>query len=337
MKPIWLLALALLVAIPASDATLLSQSVRGTAGTGGGSGGEWADVYVATSGVATELATANRVVGIDGTTVDDWAPSITFPASGCVITYESGGAYDGENSVLLVPPDSGVQPANCGIVGQNLTNAGANDIAQVNIRFVAVLGSRYIDLASQSKWLCVGISSTPGGSRLNRACSFTTYEPDPSLANGWVASVTADELQSYHEPEIAGCFFWDCGTAAQKFLIVRSTSDHGGSPAVAGAGEPLYFEFELDVRQDRGNANGRSRMYVRTRDGLINRTIDIPLNWLSSWDFTWDQVIEIEGLGWYWNTAGTAHADNWIRYSHIAVSANRAVNDPIGPPPGFNQ
>lgn len=332
----FVLALVALLAVTTAGAGLITQSgarCHGCSG-GGGGGGEWADVYTPLSGVPAELATANRVVGIDGTTVSDWGPFITAD-NGCVITREAGGAYDGENSVLMIPPDALEQPAYCGILGSNLTNSGANDIAQINIRWVAVVGSRYIDLASPTKWLCVGISTTAGGSRANRACTFQQYE-SASYGLGRIHSVTSDETQSWHEPEITDCYHPDCGTASQKSFIIRSSANHAGSPAVAGPNEPLYFELEIDVRQNRGNANGVSRLYVRTRDGLINRTIDIPLTWEGTWSFTWDQIIEIEGLGWYWNTPGTAHADNWIRYSHIAVSANRSVNSPIGPPPGFN-
>lgn len=333
----FVLALVSLLAVTTAGAGLITQSGSRCRGcTAGASGGEWADVYTNLGGVAAQLATTNRVVGVDGTTVDDWGPFITA-SNGCAITFESGGAYDGENSIKLVPPDALAEPAYCGILGSNLTNSGANDIAQINIRWIAVLGPRYVDLASSAKWLCIGISTTAGGSRANRACTFDNYEPNASWANGRIYAVTSDETQSWHEPEIAGCYSWDCGTAAEKGFIIRTTANHSGSPAVAGPNEPVYFELEIDVRQNRGNANGRSRLYVRTRDGLINRTIDIPLTWEGTWSFTWDQIIEIEGLGWYFNTPGTAHADNWIRFSHIAISANRSVGSPIGVPPGFNQ
>lgn len=333
----FVLALVALLAVTTAGAGLITQSGSRCFGctAGGGGGGSGVDVTTTLSGAPAELATANRVVGIDGTTISDFGPFIT-ESNGCSITFESGGAYDGANSVKLIPPDQLEQPAYCGILGSNLTNAGANDIAQINIRWVAVLGPRYIDLAAPPKWLCIGISSTPGGSRLNRACTFERYEADPSYANGRIYSVTSDETQSWHEPEITDCYFWDCGNASQKSFIIRTTANHAGSPAVAGPNEPIYFELEIDVRQNRGNANGRSRLYVRTRDGLINRTMDIPLTWEGTWNFTWDQIIEIEGLGWYFNTPGTAHADNYIRYSHIAISANRSVGSPIGTPTGFN-
>jgi hypothetical protein len=335
MKKLLLALAGAALSITGAWAGLVTQSGGRCYNCTAAGGGEWADVYVDMSASGPELATNGRVVGIDGTDVNAWDPNISA-GNGCSITFESAGAYDGENSVKLVPPDTGVQPAYCGIIGGNLTNSGANDIAQVNIRFVVVVGPRYIDLASSAKWLCVGVSTTAAGSRLNRACSFDNYEPDVSLAGGRIWSVTSDETQSWHEPEIIGCYFWDCGTDDEKGFIVRSTAAHSGTPAVGGPNEPLYFELELDVRQNRGNANGRNRLYIRTRDGLIVRTMDIPLTWEGSWSFTWDQIIEIEGLGWYFNTPGTAHADNWIRFSHVAISANRSVGDPIGPPPGFN-
>lgn len=335
-----ILALVALLAVTTAGAAFITQSgsrCLGCTAGGGGSPGEWADVYVTNSGVPAQLATANRIVGIDGANVSAFNTNITS-GNGCAITFESGGAYDGENSVKLVPPDTlvGGNSQYCGIIGGDLTNSGANDIAQINIRFVAVIGSRYIDLAPASKWLCVGLSSTISGGRENRACAFESYEPNASWANGRIWAVTSDEVQSWNEPEITDCFHPDCSNPSQKGFILRTTADHSGSPAVAGPNEPIYFELELDVRQNRGNANGRNRLYIRTRDGLINRTFDIPLTWLNSWDFALDQIIEIEGLGWYFNDAGTPNAANFIRFSHIAVSANRSVGSPIGPPPGFS-
>jgi hypothetical protein len=318
----------------AALAGLMIHGSRYYSSSGGESPSDWADVFVAADDMGAELATNSRIVGIDGANISAFGANVT-ESTGCSVTYEAGGAYDGENSVLLVPPSSGGGNSYCAVITSNVTDSGANDIAQINIRWVAVLGPRYIDLAASAKWLCVGVSSTAGGTRLNRACTFDVYDSGSAL--GRTYSVTSDEVQSWHEPEIAECWSWDCGTASQKGFIVRSTADHSGSPAVAGPNEPIYFELELDVRQDRGNANGRNRLYIKTRDGLIDRTIDIPLTWDGSWPFTLDQIIEIEGLGWYFNTVGTAHADSWIRYSHIAISANRAVDDPIGPPPGFDQ
>jgi hypothetical protein len=320
-----------------SNAGLISQSGPRYFSAAAESG-EWADVYVATSGLGAQLATNGLVVGVDGSSINDFEPAIT-PSTGCSLTVESAGAYDGETAIKLVPPDN-TSPGNtyCAIInGLNLTNGGSTDIAQINIRFVAVFGPRYIDLATDPKWLSFQVSTTPGGAVTNRAAIFERYEADPSMANGRIFAVTSDEKQSWHSPLISDCAYWDCGTPTQKGFIIRTTANHGGSPAVAGPNEPIYFEMELDVRQNRGNANGRNRLYVRTRDGLINRTIDIPLSWEETWSFTWDQIIAIEGLGWYWNNPGAAaNVDTWIRFSHIALSVNRAVDDEIGPPPGFN-
>lgn len=305
--------------------------------SGGGSPGEWADVYVTANSVGPQLMTDGRVVGVDGTTLSNFLPSISS-GNGCTLTFESGGAYDGENSIKLTPPTAlvGDNADYCSILtNAAVDNAGAKNVQQVNIRFVAVLGPRYVDLAPSPKWVSFQVATAPGGASANRAAIFDQYVSDPTYAAGRVWAVTADEVQSYHEPEIAECYHPDCGTPAQKGFIVRSTANHSGSPAVAGPNEPIYFEMELDVSQSRGNANGRNRLYIKTRDGLINRTFDIPLNW-APWDFAWDAIINMEGLGWFWNTAGTAHVDNWIRYSHIAISVNRAVNSPIGPPPGFD-
>lgn len=334
----WTLGLLFAVCGTLSNATLINQSGPRCHGCTVTASGEWADVYVATSGLGAQLATSGRVVGIDGTNINDFEPAITA-STGCSLTFESGGAYDGENSIKLIPPDN-TSPGNtyCAILnGLNVTNGGSTDIAQINIRFVATFGSRYITDASDPKWLSVHVSTTPGGVATNRAAIFERYEADPAYANGRIFAVTSDETQSWHAPAIVGCGYWDCGTPSQKGLIIRTTANHAGSPAVAGPNEPIYFEMELDVRQNRGNANGRNRLYIRTRDGLINRTMEIPLSWEATWNFSWDQIIAIEGLGWYWNNPGVAgHVDNFIRFSHVAISANRAVDDEIGPPPGFN-
>jgi hypothetical protein len=93
--------------------------------------------------------------------------------------------------------------------------------------------------------------------------------------------------------------------------------------------------MELDVSQVRGNANGRNKLTIRTADGVIHRTLSIALDHEASWNFAWDAITHVEGLGWYWNLESTAHADNWIQFSHVRLSANRAVDDPIGPPPGY--
>lgn len=333
----FVIALAMMLSVATAGAAFITQSGSRCHGcAAGGAVGEWADVYVAATAMPAELATANRVVGIDGASIDDWETAISAN-TGCVLTREGTGAYDGESAVKLVPPDN-TSPGNtyCAVLnGIDLTNGGATDIAQINIRFVAVFGPRYIDLASDPKWLSFQVSSTIAGEPLNRAAIFERYEPGAS-AVGRVFAVTSDENQSWNEPEIVDCGF-DCGTPAQKGFIIRLTADHSGSPPVAGPNEPIYFEMELDVRQNRGNANGRNRLYIRTRDGLINKTIDIPLSWEPTWNFAWDQIVRVEGLGWYWNNPGSApNADNWIRFSHIAISANRNVDDEIGPPPGFN-
>jgi hypothetical protein len=318
-----------------SNAGLISQSGARYFSAAAESG-EWADVYVAASGLGPELATANRVVGVDGASIDDWETAISAN-TGCVLTREAAGAYDGESAVKLVPPnDTSPGDTYCAVLnGIDLTNSGATTISQINIRFVATFGSRYITDASDPKWLSFQVSSTPGGEPLNRAAIFERYEAGASAA-GRVFAVTSDETQSWNEPEIVDCGF-DCGTPAQKGFIIRTTADHSGTPPVGGPDEPIYFEMELDVSQSRGNANGRNKLYIKTRDGLIDRTIDIPLSWEPTWSFAWDCIVRVEGLGWYWNNPGPAsHADNWIRFSHIAVSANRDVDDPIGPPPGFD-
>lgn len=351
MKPLaamaWLLSIVTLIAAaPTTDAGLISQSGARYYTSAGGGGGEWADVYTTSSGLGAALATDEQIVGVRGVNTSEYGAFVGPNPNGGSITLIADCSFDGESCIELIPPDECQSSADCpnpeldnaGYVsvlrGINITNGGTHAIHQINIRFLYYMGSRYVDLASGPKWLCVQVYDAPnGGSPNNRACLFEGYYAG---ATGRVIGVTSDETQNYHEPPIADCYSADCGTSAEKIHITRATANHGGSPPVAGAGEWVCVEMEWDVSTTNGNANGRNKIYIDTRDGIISKTSSIPLDWEPTWNYALDSIAVIEGLGWYWNVDGVANADNDIRYSHVAVSANREPDERIGCPPGFN-
>jgi hypothetical protein len=352
MKPLaailWLLSIvALVAAVPTTDAALITQSgARYYTQAGGGGGGEWADVYTTSSGLGAALATDEQIVGLRGVNTSEYGAFVGPNPNGGSITLIADCSFDGEDCIELVPPDECQSSVDCpnpeldnaGYVtilnGVNITNGGTHAISQINIRFLFNMGSRYVDLASGPKWLCVQAYTAPNnGSPNNRACLFEGYV---SAFSGRVIGVTSDETQNYHEPIVPDCWSADCGTANQKILITRATANHGGSPAVTGAGEWICIEMEWDVSTTNGNPDGRNKVYIDTRDGVISRTSSIPLDYEPSWNYAIDSIAVIEGLGWYWNVDGVANADNKILYSHVAVSANREPDERIGCPPGFN-
>lgn len=346
----FVLALIALLAVTTAGAGLITQSgarCHGCTGGGGAGPGEWADVYSTSAGLGAALATDEQIVGLRGVNTSEYGAFVGPNPNGGSVTLVADCSYDGEDCIELVPPDECQSSVDCPnpeldnagyatiLNGVNITNGGTHAISQINIRFLYYMGARYIDLASSPKWLCVQAYTAPGtGTPNNRACLFEGYSAADS---GRLIAITSDETQNYHTTPIDECWSADCGTSAQKILITRATANHGGSPAVTGAGEWVCVEMEWDVSRTNGNADGRNKVYITTRDGVINKTSSIPLNWEASWNYALDSIAVIEGLGWYWNVDGVAHADNDIRYSHVALSANREPDERIGCPPGYLQ
>lgn len=316
--------------------------LRSSAVAGGG-GGDWADTFVTSSGLSAALATDGVVIGIRGTNTSQYGAEVS-PGNGGAVNFISGAAFDGDDAIEIIPPTIGLSgpgsnPGYCAILnGIEIANGGTHQIDQINIAFLVKIGPRYIDLASSTKWLSFTVGTAPNAAGSNRAAVFEGYfTQNPIAANpARVWGVTADETQHYFNPYVNECWSADCGPASGYVVVARSTADHAATPPVIGPNEWVHFEMELDVSQVRGNPNGRNKLIVRTADGVIHRTLSIPLNHEASWNFAWDSILGIEGLGWYWNfDTGTDHVDNWIQFSHVRLSANRAVDDPIGPPPGY--
>lgn len=296
--------------------------------------GDLADTYVAFSGIGPALATDEQIVGVVGSNTTDYGAFVTG-GNGGAVTLVSGGAFDGDDCIKLVPPDTevGGDAQYVSILrGADVWDGGANDIGTINFRFLFRMASRYIDLASSPKWFSFHVAPTLGGATTDRIASFETYWP---ASSGRVICVTADEVQEYHNPHITDVYSPD-GDDTRKLCIIRNGSaNHSNDPPILGQ-EWVCIECQIDTRQDRGNANGRNKIKIWTRDGVVNgQSIEIALTYDSGWDFDDQFIAELEGLGWYWNDAGTANANCYIEFSHFVFSANRDKDDFIGPPPGF--
>jgi hypothetical protein len=300
----------------------------------------WEDVEVGFSDMPDELGTNNRKVRMSLTGGDYGA--FVDSVNGASATVNTTGAFDGTASIRLVPPSGSTSNPNqtycCIMRGLDIANGGANNIAQVNLGFCIRFGSRYWDLGHQDKLTGILAANTLGGApnaSASRAAVFDAYKDieNTDLRRLW--SVTATTVASYHYPTSGT--FQDTGPDTDKLMILGDTANHANNPPLVNS-EWLYFEQEVDYRQDRGNANGRNRLDVWARDGYLG-FLEIPLSWReesgSPWDFTYQFGSFIEYIGGLWNNPGTANANNYIDVSHPIVAVNRAINDRIEPPPGF--
>jgi hypothetical protein len=319
-----------------------SQSTTASATTTASA--SWADVTVGFSAMPAQLGGTNgRKVRMDlsGT---DWGATQIDTTNGASVTRISGGAYDGTDCLRLVPPSGSTPNGNqtyCAIMRNlDLSNGGAKDSAQANLGFCIKPGSRYWDLGHQDKLTGIVASLTVGGAEnasASRAAVFDAFKDVTvsDLRRLW--SVTATTVVSYHYPTAPGQTF-QTGPDANKLMILGNTSNHANDPPLVNS-EWLYFEQEVDYRQDRGNANGRNRLDVWARDGYLG-FLEIPLTWReqspgATWDFSYRYARVIEYIGGLWNNPGTANANNYLDVSHPIVAVNRAKDSRIGPPPGF--
>jgi hypothetical protein len=307
---------------------------RTSIGAGGGGGGDWADTFITdVANISTALATDGQTVGITvGSNFTGLGQQLTA-GNGATMDIVTGGSFDGlENAVRIFPPTAtvgGDAQYACWLRFLDLTG-GTNDIAQMNFRTVRYFGPRYFDLAPDAK--CWGFQNTTviGESQNHRLAVFDHRQP---VWNNWkYPYLTVTTTPNFHEPPTSGSI--DSGPDANKLIEIRGSANHAASPPQTG-GEWLCFEEMFDLRQDRGNANGRHKLRVTTRDGVVIRTLSVALNWEPSWDFGARYAGQFEGLGFYFNTAGTGHVDNHVTDSFVTFAANMGINDWIGPPPGF--
>jgi hypothetical protein len=312
---------------------------------------EWADVYGDHSGIEAGISVDRRRYGIRAPTLSGWHPEYLQNGSspvqpynpavvgnGAVFTRLAGTSFDGvEPEIELRPPTIGFnaenQPGDAKILASNLYRGGLNSIAQINIRVVARFGASYFNLAAETKWdgvLCAPNNNQPGSAANGRAGIFTQKNP-PGTGNQFFA-VTSGTVQTYNFPPEG--FSCDVGPIANKLLRMAGSPNHAASPPqIGGPTDYVCLEHVVDCRQDRGNAFGMNKLYLWTRDGVVNgRFLRIDLTW-GPWNFTNGRFITTyEGLGFYFNTVSTAHPDNWARYSHWTIAANLNPNEVIGPP-----
>lgn len=310
--------------------------LRSSAAAGGG-GGEWADTYITdVANIGTDLATAGRKVGVEvGSSFTGLSQQLTA-GNGATMDIVSGGSFDGaENAVRIYPPTAlpggGDAAYACWLRDLDLWDGGANNIAQMNFRVLVYYGPRYFDLASTAKSWGFQCSTTLGVGQNHRLGVFDNRDAI-NWTNWRYPYLTVTTVGSYHEPETDP--FIDGGSDSNKLIEIRGSANHGASPPQTG-GEWLCFEDMFDLRTNRGNANGIHRLRVRSRDGVVNRYLDVALTWDAGWDFGAIYAASFEGLGFYYNQAGTANADNYLMFSHATFAANMGINDLIGPPPGF--
>lgn len=346
----FVLALVSLLAVAAAGAAMIPQSgsrcYGGCTSAGGGGGGEWADVYV------TDVSTIGAALMTDGQKVGVEVGSTTTPLSvqvsagnGGAIEIVTNGSFDGaENAVRMIPPTtilggSGNAEHVSWLRFLDLWNEGAHDIAQMNFRVLVYYGPRYYDLAPNAKsWGILATDTLAGGGNTQRSGVFDNHSP-VSYTDWRYPFVTVETFSIYDNPYNSSNFFLEDRPASEKLIEIRSSApSHSASPPQTG-GEWICFEHIFDTRQDRGNANGLVKLLVWTRDGLVSaREISGPLTHGNNWNFARRYISQFEGLGFYFNDAGTAHADNYVLYSHATFAANMAnTNTVIGPPPGFLQ
>ena len=295
----------------------------------------WADVYVTAANIYTELGTDGRIVGVRGTSASQYASGVTVGNGGSV-TRNANGSFDGaEDALRVVPPNTEVGGAGqyCGIlVGVQLTPSGVNTIRQVNWRWLAYHGSTYWNLSSNSKvtGILMSAANSSPGAAVKRAAIFDQSWSPPTPAQK-VFAVTYGTTQSYHEPD-SGI---DAGAEADKLLYLRSSANHSNDPPIIGP-EWVCFEQVVTTPGYNGQADGRNKLYVWTRDGVVSAaSLDIPFSYAVDYDASKIYITDTEYLGGYWNQVGTEDANNFIDYSHCAFASNMGASEVIGPPPGF--
>lgn len=293
--------------------------------------GDWQDVTTTFSGMPAELAgTDGRKVRLTiNSSGSDWG---TATGTGASVTRQTGGAFDSTDCLRIVPP-SVEQEYSCILRFLDFTN-GTKNVAQVNVGWCARYGSTYWTHGHNDKICGVLASQTVGGdadATQSRAAVFdTTWDRETSDFRR-VFSITARTVAEYFNPAQGG--YWNEHPSTDLLMFLSSTINHANDPPQVGT-EWLYFEQEVDYRQNRGNANGRNRLDVWARDGYIGY-LEIPLTNDPTWDFSWQYARSLEFIGGYWNQAGTPDANNYIDVSHVIVANNRAKDARIGPPPGF--
>lgn len=321
----------------------VSDTFTSTTEASGGSGA-WADVFITNVESASNwsgLGTNGQTVGVTvGTTFAGLGQQLTA-GNGASMDIVVDGSFDGqENAVRIYPPTICLDGSNNPHVCDDLANAqyaswlrnldfwnnGSRNIAQINVRWLQYIGSTYYSNSATAK---VGgvfaqnvLSSSPPGGAIRQAIWEVQDTANWTPYKYWGTTSTSVMYLPGH--------FIDTVSDTQKLMQIGGSPAHSNNPPRIG-GEWVCFEQVVDLRQNRGNANGMNKVLLYTRDGVVSgRNIQAPVNWWEDWDFAYQYVQGWEGLGFYYNKAGTADTNNYQMYSHFTVAANMAINETIG-------
>jgi hypothetical protein len=326
----------------------VSDTFTSTTEAGGGGAGDWADLFVTNVTTASNwspLGTPGQSVGVEvGSTFTGLGQQLTS-GNGATMDIVIGGSFDGlENAVRIYPPTACIGgPCDdlhnaeyaAWLRNLNLWNNGTINIAQINVRWLQYFGSTYYSNAPTAK---IGgvfaqdvLTATPDAGSLRQAIWETQDTLNWTPYKYWGTTSTSIMY-------LPG-FFIDSQPDTAKLMQIGPSPSHSNNPPRVG-GEWVCFEQVVDLRQNRGNANGMNKLMLSTRDGVVaGRFIQSDANWGDNWDFSHIYVDGWEGLGFYYNKAGTADVNNYTMFSHVTFAANMAINETIGCEniPGFLQ
>lgn len=299
--------------------------------------GEWASTYITNITQAGPALTNGTTVGVKiPTTYTGMGQQLTS-GNGATMDIVVGGSFDGlENAARIYPPtaciggpcDSEHNAEYASFLrNMDIWNNMTRDVKQVNMRVLVYYGPRYFDLAPNAKSWGFQISTElgPGGDQNNRVGVYDIR--DPGYTNWKYPYEIISGWQVFCNPNIGG-YLEEC-PLANKLIEVRGSPNHAASPPQTG-GEWICVEEVIDVSRVRGNPDGLARMLVTTRDGVVNqRQLIAPLSYNEDWDFNAQYIYLFEGLGFYFNSAGTANANNFIMFSHPTFAVNMANSNTL--------
>lgn len=296
---------------------------------------DWEDVAVEYSDMPAELATDGRKVRLD-ITGSDWGVQVDS-VNGASVTRVVGGAFDGTDCIRIVPPSGSTPNANqtyaCILRNLDLTNGGTKNVARATLGFCVKYGSRYFDLGETAKVTGILPSQTIGGSTsaATRAAIYEDYRDLGASDFRRCFMIVCGGVGEFYEPPQGG--YQGEHADADLLMLLGSTINHANNPPLVGS-EWLYFEQNVDFRQDGSNANGRNRFDVWSRTGYIGY-LSVPLTSRADWDFSYQYGNLVEYIGGLWNDPATADANCYLDVSHPIVSVNRTWGQTINPPADF--
>jgi hypothetical protein len=342
----WWLVLALVSACDSSSSSTHTDGGGDDAATDGAN----SDAPVSTCGAPADLvgAMADMDLSVAGRVFEmDLAASYGLrvtAGNGCAVTSEATIGFGGARGVRVIPPDqliggAGGNSEYCGFASGAPLSRGGVEVGSINIRYAMFVGRGFADATAAGggpKAIIPFVVDAQGNEGYSsRPMVFWGGHVEHAGTNYGAIGVTEGTVQSYQEPEDD---YFPAG-AGRDAIYFGPAPDHAGTatdgtPVVGD--EWIVVEHEWDLRRDRGNANGLNRLYVWTRDGMVDgRILDIPLTWDGNHEFEGDRFASLDGIGYYWNQPAVRTVNDHLIYSHVAFAANRPTGQPIGPPPGF--